>query len=550
MLNGTRTGRTLSNDRRQEVICYALGVLILLLALQIGVRATQGHTWGAYVDFDRDASFARGVQEGHYGEDPLYRGESLWFTPLVFTFEALASNALGMDIHAFQARAGAYLNLLVPIAFWFMARRLFGPWVGVAALLAHVCLMQGQEPGWAVPTYSPWFLPMIFCQCLFYLSLPLLVRTLDLDTPQAWAIMGAAAGLLFLGHAAPAILMVLLIAVRTVSSAAGAVREGKMRTALHHAANGAIAGGCFILITLPLTWYVVGDYMLDQKNRVPSAYTYAPLSLRHAELFLFHNLNWVNALALVGTVRLWRMPTTNAVWLMRAWITLSILLLLYAYAAVALGDKAGIKLPMSVPTFHFYFYLKASLAIGFGLGLWAVIDRSMKLLGPVFTSRTVQTHIAVVCTIFFLVFPSYANRSDIALVRHRASERSANITAADMRDRLVELVPWEGVVLCDEELSMEVLMAAARKTVATAASMANPYVAPDIRNTRRDELMEGLQRSDGDLSALLDEHMVSYLLVRTGPMESSPGRVRWFPHVLHRNKAYVLYMRSRAPSRP
>ena len=58
-----------------------------------------------------------------------------------------------------------------------------------------------------------------------------------------------------------------------------------------------------------------------------------------------------------------------------------------------------------------------------------------------------------------------------AVVRHRALERSANTAAADMRDRLVELVPWDAVVLCDEELTMEVLMASARKTVATAAEM-------------------------------------------------------------------------------
>ena len=537
------TSPTTALDRRLEAVCTALGVLMLALAFQVGTRATEGLTWGAYVDFDRDASFARSVQEGHYGEDPLYRGESLWFTPLIFTFEAYASRALGMDLHVFQARAGAYLNMLVPLAFWFMARRLFGPVVGVAALIAHVCLMQGQEPGWAVSTYSPWFLPMIFCQCLFYFSMPLLVRTFDSGSNRTCALMGAVAGILFLGHAAPAIILVVLIAVQVIGSVLGALREGNRRAAIRHMAHGAIAGSLFILVTLPLTWYVVGDYVLDQKNRVPSAFTYMPLSLRHGELFLFHNLNWVNMIALLGLVRLWRVPATTVVRLLRSWMLVSVCLLVYAYLAVALGEKSGIKLPQSVPAFHFYFYLKAVLAVGFGHGLWFLLERAVHPVRPSNASWTAPIHVGIVSSIFLAVFPTYANRSDIAVVRHRALERSANTAAADMRDRLVELVPWDAVVLCDEELTMEVLMASARKTVATASSMANPYVPPEPRMRARDELLSGLERAGTDIGVTLAAYDVAYLLVRTTDSVPASARLRWFPHEVYANAGYALYAR-------
>lgn len=543
MIGPPATSPNAASDRRLEAVCTASGVLILALAFQVGTHATEGLTWGTYVDFDRDASFARSVQEGHYGEDPLYRGESLWFTPLVFTFEAYASSALGMDLHVFQARAGAYLNLLVPLAFWFMARRLFGPVVGVAALLAHVCLMQGQEPGWAVSTYSPWFLPMIFCQCLFYFSIPLLARTFDSGSHRAWALMGAAAGVLFLGHAAPAIILVVLIAVRVLGSILGALREGNRPAAIRHVAHGAIAGSLFILITLPLTWYVVGDYMLDQKNRMPSAYTYPPLSLRHGDLFLFHNLTWVNALGLLGLVRLWRVQATTVVRLLRSWMLVIVCLLVYAYMAVALGEKTSIKLPQSVPAFHFYFYLKAVLAVGFGYGLCFLLERAIHALRPSHASWSAPISVGIVCLIFLAVFPTYANRSDIAVVRLRALERSANVAAADMRDRLVELVPWEAVVLCDEELSMEILMAAARKTVATASSMANPYVPPEPRIQAREELLSGLEQEGTDLGATLAAFDVTFLLVRVRDEGSMKNRTAWFPLLVHRNDQYALYSR-------
>lgn len=530
-------------DKRLDVVCSALAVLIFVLAFLAGARATGGLTWGAYVDFDRDASFARSVLEGHYGEDPLYRGESLWFTPLVFTFEAYASRILDMDLHAFQARAGAYLNLLVPIAFWFMARRFFGPLVGVAALLAHVCLMQGQEPGWAVSTYSPWFLPMIICQGLFYASLPLLSLTFDSTSKTAWALMGAAAGVLFLGHAAPAIILVIMIVVHVVGAIIRGWRAGDQRAVVRHMTEGALAGGLFILVTLPLTWYVVGDYMLDQKNRVPSAFTYNPLSLRHGKLFLFHNLNWVNGLAIIGLVRLWWMPATTAVRLMRSWMLVCAFLLVYAYLAVALGDRWGIKLPMSVPTFHFYFYFKGVLAVGFGCGVWFLLERAAKSLRPSRRSWTTPATIAIVGLILIAVYPSYANRSDIAVVRHRALHRSADKEAADILDHMVATVPWDAVVLCDEQLSMDILMPAARKTVATASSMANPYVPPEPRIRARDELMSGLVRERTNIGATLAAYDVTYLLVRVRDQEAMKNRALWFPALIHGNGQYSLYAR-------
>ncbi|MCW5899641.1 MAG: hypothetical protein KIT10_10255 [Flavobacteriales bacterium] len=521
-----------------------LATLMLALALYTGVRATSGLTWSHYVDSDRDISFVRSVMEGHYGEDPLYLGEKMWFTPLLFAIEAAGAKLLGLDVHVFQARAGAWLNIFAPLAFWLMARRFFGAYAGVASLLAYLCLMQGQEPGWAVATYSPWLLPMIFSQSLFFFGLMLLAWAADKDDARIWALVGAMAGLVFLSHAAPAILLVLLTMLLLLGPAWRELRAGHRSAAMRQIAKGLVAGGMFIIVSLPLTWYVIGDYLLDQKNRVPSAYTYRPLSIRHANLILFHNVHWANLVALVGIFRLWRMEATTPVRLLRWCVPLCLLLMAYAYAAVVMGQQWDIGLPMAVPSFHFYFYLKALLAIGFGVGFWWSVELAMRWRSKPDPKGQAATGwgTLLLALVFIAVFPAYAHRPDLVLVRERGLDRSSSVHEAEMRDRLVAL-PWTSVVLCDEELSMRVLMASARKTVATNSSMANPYVVPEPRMAAREAMLQGLRDTSADIGAALDAYAVTHLLVRTEDIGASPSLGRWFPHEVYRNEGYALFGR-------
>jgi len=121
--------------------------------------------------------------------------------------------------------------------------------------------------------------------------------------------------------------------------------------------------------------------------------------------------------------------------------------------------------------------------------------------------------------------------------------RMADTGATDMCYFMRDQLPWEAVVLCDDELSIWVLMASARKTVATNASMANPYVLPAPREQARAGMLAGLKAPAPGMSSLLDAYDVSYLLIRNGEAEQYPERARWFPHLVHRNEGYLLYSR-------
>jgi len=539
--------RNSGRDRR-SLICTALAVFLIALAFAGGHRATSDLTWPPYMDFDRDASFAQSILDGHYGEDPLYRGEVMWFTPLVFSIEAYAVKATGVSIQVFQAQAGAFLNLLGPIAFFLMVWRMFNPLVAVVALWAQLYLLPGQEPGWAVATYSPWLLPMMFSQGLFYLMVIALLGSIRTSAWPVWTAMGAGAGVLFLAHAAPAMLLVGMVAIHLVRAMFTAWRAGDRASLLAHVKCSIASAAAFIVITLPLTWYVVGYYGLDQVNRIPTAYTYTPLSLRHLKLFLFHNVSLFNLIAVIGVVALFRGKGLAARPVVRAWVLLALFLGLFGYMAVVLGLHFGIQLPTSVPAFHFYFYLKAALAIGFAHIVVRSVERAWKYLHGKHDVRgitigTTWTLAAVVLLQTVLGYPAYANRPDLAGTRQQCLVRMANTGATDMCYFMRDRLPWEAVVLCDDDLSLLVLTPSARKTVATNASMANPYVLPAPREQAREGMLAGLKAPAPGMSILLDAYDVSYLLIRNGEAEQYPERARWFPHLVHQNEGYLLYSR-------
>src|SRR5258707_814742 len=61
--------------------------LMLLLAFVQGFRTTHDLHWAADADFDRDISYVQGTLDGHFGMDPSYAGEYLWYNPLLFSVE-------------------------------------------------------------------------------------------------------------------------------------------------------------------------------------------------------------------------------------------------------------------------------------------------------------------------------------------------------------------------------------------------------------------------------------------------------------------------------
>ena len=113
----------------------------------------------------------------------------------------------GIPILELYARGGVVLNLVAPIAFWALVRLLFGSGVAVAAVFAFLFLPPRLLPGWSTAGYWPWLFSGVFTQGLFYLGLLAVDSAGRSDRVSRWLLAGAALGVVFLGHTAPALIL-------------------------------------------------------------------------------------------------------------------------------------------------------------------------------------------------------------------------------------------------------------------------------------------------------------------------------------------------------
>jgi hypothetical protein len=124
--------------------------------------------------------------------------------PLLPGLVAAVSSLTGQPVHVSAARAGAYLNLAAPIAFYLLVFRLVGPACALASLVGFLFVVRG--PTWATPTYSPWLYASVFAQTFFYLTLAAYSGAITLERRWLFVLTGVLLGVTFLTHTAPAIL--------------------------------------------------------------------------------------------------------------------------------------------------------------------------------------------------------------------------------------------------------------------------------------------------------------------------------------------------------
>jgi hypothetical protein len=225
----------------------------------LGIQGTRGLSWPDDPDFFRDIAQAQSFADGHLLDDPFYRGESLWYNPLVPALVAGLSKITGAPVHTVYARGGAYLNILAPILFAALVARCFGSLAGVVALtvfLYHV----PRGPTGAVPFYSPWLYNSNFAQALFYLTL-LVYLSLDEGRWRRYLLTGLLLGLTFLGHTAPFLVLCVLFMVECARHATRDPRAALERYGLLFAMAA--------LAATPLLVSIVGRYHLEIRNPAP-----------------------------------------------------------------------------------------------------------------------------------------------------------------------------------------------------------------------------------------------------------------------------------------
>lgn len=540
----------------QQINWMAVLLLLFMLALAFlpAWKAVAGLERGATIDLHRDEAFVQALLEGHYGQDPTYLGGGMWYTPLITWLEALLTAITGLPAAHLIVRLGPFANLLAPIAFFAMCRQLLGPVRAVAATAAYLFWAVGQEPGWVVATYSHRLIPVSFSQSLFYVELMLIDKAFRTGRQGPALVAGLGAGLTFLAHAAPAMIAVLMIGVLTGIQAVQARRNKDNRTLRLCLTSCLFAAIGFLLASMPLTWRLLMGGM-HVANREGFLFTYYALTWQHIGVLLHHNLTWFMLFGTAGLVLMLRRSgklgaPRRARTILLSWLILATCLFIYSYSISVLDKHMGINLPALLPTFHFYFYASAVLSIFAGLAFtalcqwaWSRVQLRHSPQREVPRADLVMAFFLLIATGCTLKYPSYATRRDVIAVRNRDLAFQADQPGAQAAAVIRREVPWNGVVLCDLDLSVWPMLCTARHVVATASTMGNPYLDQKQREQDNALLLEGLEQPRSDTGGLLAQYGVTHLLAQPAQLARMPLAARWFPHELFRNDKYVLLMR-------
>src|SRR5579871_472739 len=464
--------------KANKIFFIAAFAIMLSMAFYQCYQTTHDLQWASDPDFDRDIGFVQGTLNGHYGADPNYKGEYLWYNPLLFSVEAMIAKASSLPLNIVVTRAGAYINILAPVCFFIMAISLFGFDVALAALLSFLFLASGNILGWGAATFTPWLYPVCFTQFLFYLNIILCYKAFSAEKYVWFVLLGTFIGISFLGHTAPALLIILIMISVQSQKILRSFKKKDYLLLRKYLVQGIVAFVFFIIAAMPLLYYVVGKYHLHLVNRATFEYTEGIFILSNFKAMIKANLSVSFVVACIGFI--WFYKNFQHALIRRiilSWLIFSVLMYMYSTFVATMHNKFHIKLPGTVPSFHYFFYLKALQSLFFGLGFMFLIKKLIELVGSKMNQiRTDYISYIVVATVLvcsFIYFPFYKNRNDFVLLREQALAKQDQKDKIEVYHFILDNIPEDKVILCDKDPSIFPVMATARKMVSIAFTFSN-----------------------------------------------------------------------------
>ncbi len=459
-------------------------VVLLVPALYLGWVTTRDLSWPPDVDLDRDIAQARTMADGELLADPFYRGETVWYNPLVPALIAGLSRLTGVAVNVLYTRAGAFLNLAAPLAFFVLLDRCFGRVAAVVATCHLLYLRDAGSPAWLSPSYSPWLWSASFTPALFYATVLAYRSALASASAPRFVLSGLLLGLTFLGHTAPALILGLAILV-SVAGEGFARRGPHLRRHVVLVASAAAAAS-------PFLWSIVVRYRLHIRNRVPLDWVWPPMRLGNLGSFVVDQCSLATVLALAALVGLaFRDPRRREARLLTAWALGAAGLLAYGI----LGD--ALPLPGLVPRHHFFFYWRAAESALVGYGAAVAVTRIAERRASWPGRRTAFVLVVGSALMIGLAWPSYRRRDAFGAERREAERDDLRANRQRAREWIETHSRLDDVFLAADDLALLVVGPTGRKTVAVDSYFANPYVDAKPRREGRDAMIGALERGDG-----------------------------------------------------
>lgn len=495
--------------RLRRALGHAPFLAVVLPALWAGLAATRDLGWPYDPDFFRSIAQAQVFADGQWTAEPFYRGEKAWYPPLAQAVVAVAAKATGAPVPLLFARLGPWLNLLGPLALYGLALRAFGRDVALLAVFDYVYLRPAWLLSWASGSYSPWLFSTTFAHGFFLGALALYLQALASGRAASYALAGCAAGLTFLCHNSPAVLLGVVVGALLVDRLVARATPPRGLIAGH-----AVLALAAALTALPNLLVLVGHYGLRFQNPVPARWVWQ--ALRHASdlprLFSPSALLGLAGLAFVALRRRERVEAR----LLLAWV-----------AASGLALTLLRSLPL-LPPHHMLGYFQIALSLGLGLLGAELLRRAGAWpaeAGPWRHAAVTLVALAAVA----VAWPTYVGRRDLA-------QAGAQAEALSQRPNQLPAYEWlrahtrpSDVVLASDELGFQVAGPSGRGVVAVPSLWASPFVDDRRRHADRDRMLAALDAGDdAAFCALARAYGVTHLLRarRDEPRAASPERLR------------------------
>ena len=501
--------------------------------------------WAYEPDFDRDIAYIRSALDGHYGQDPNYAGQFMWYNPMLFIFEATIVKFTGMPINIVVARAGAFINLLSPVAFFFMAVKLFDLRVGLAALLSFLFLTSGNLPCWGAATYSPWLVSDTFSQFLFYISIYFCYKAFARQKIIWFIILGASLGLTFLGHSAPVFLIILIMISLQGQKVIKALKGKEYNAVGKYFFQGFLTVIPFIIVAFPFLYYVYGKYHFHFLNHAILECAPGIFARKDTLELLKLNVNFSLLIAIVGMVwfhyKFENIILKKIVW---NWFFICLVMYVYESALPTVNGILHIYLPDTIPAFHYFFYLKALQSVFFGFGFVFLLLQLILWLNQKSLKIKISDYVIILAILFYalIYYPVYSKRADFSELREQAISKGNEKDKIEVYNFISKNVPLNNVLLCEHGLSLFPVMPTAIKMVSVETYFSNPYVSYDEREHDRNQMLDYLTKgSPASAVQLFKSYNVSMVLLTNQDYAKYKQPAFASSQIMLKNNNYTLF---------
>jgi hypothetical protein len=507
--------------RDQYRLIILAGAIIILAAFVQCFIVSHDLRWFYDLDVSRDMAYVQQILYGRFGRDPNFANEYIWYNPLMTLIQAAVIKLSGLPIHTVIVRLGTYANLLAPISFFIMMLVLFKRCIALAGLLSFLFFAAGQIPGFYAATYSPWMYPGVFMQFVFYINIALCYKAFETQKAAWFVALGTGIGVSIMGHAAPTILIILILISLQAGRTINAIRQKDGSALKEIVIQSVMIFLPFAIISLPFTYYIVGKYHLHFLNRKPFEYVDTIFIWRNYKDMILQNLSVSLFIAIIGFFwfyKNFKQPLIRKILI--DWLILGLVMYFYSTLVASLDEHKIFRLPVTVPSFHYFFYLKALQSVFYGFGLY-FIARTMSdyffkgnYSFDVTDRRFTRLFIISVLLCGLIYFPFYQKRYDFVHFRSLCLEKEKDTAQIQVYYYILDHIPADKVFLTEESTSLFPVMATARKMVSIGITFSNIYVDFWARERARNDMLSYLQKGQPSAArGLFKQYGVNYILL-------------------------------------